>query len=51
MYVSIHTMSFYLRQIFRNLGIGSRVELTRPSWSGKTRRPRSGVSSLADYQF
>jgi DNA-binding CsgD family transcriptional regulator len=29
MYVSIHTVAFYLRQIFRKLGIGSRVELDR----------------------
>ena len=29
MYVSIHTVAFYLRQIFRKLQIGSRVELAR----------------------
>lgn len=29
MYVSIHTVAFYLSQIFRKLDIGSRVELTR----------------------
>jgi DNA-binding CsgD family transcriptional regulator len=29
MYVSVHTVSFHLRQIFRKLGIGSRVELAR----------------------
>jgi DNA-binding CsgD family transcriptional regulator len=29
MYVSINTVAFYLRQTFRKLGIGSRVELTR----------------------
>jgi DNA-binding CsgD family transcriptional regulator len=29
MYVSIHTVAFYLGQIFRKLSIGSRVELTR----------------------
>jgi DNA-binding NarL/FixJ family response regulator/tetratricopeptide (TPR) repeat protein len=29
MYVSVHTVAFYLRQIFRKLGIGSRVELAR----------------------
>jgi DNA-binding CsgD family transcriptional regulator/tetratricopeptide (TPR) repeat protein len=29
MYVSIHTVAFYLRQIFRKLSIGSRVELAR----------------------
>ena len=28
MYVSAHTVAFYLRQIFRKLDIGSRVELT-----------------------
>ena len=29
MYVSVHTVAFYLRQIFRKLGLGSRVELAR----------------------
>jgi DNA-binding CsgD family transcriptional regulator len=29
MYVSIHTVAFYLRQIYRKLDIGSRVELAR----------------------
>jgi DNA-binding CsgD family transcriptional regulator/tetratricopeptide (TPR) repeat protein len=29
MYVSVHTVAFYLRQIFRKLDIGSRVQLTR----------------------
>ncbi len=29
MYVSINTVAFYLRQIFRKLSIGSRVDLTR----------------------
>ena len=29
MYVSVHTVAFYLRQIFRKLEIGSRVELAR----------------------
>jgi DNA-binding CsgD family transcriptional regulator len=29
MYVSAHTVSFHLRQVFRKLGIGSRVELAR----------------------
>ena len=29
MYVSMHTVAFYLRQIFRKLTIGSRVELAR----------------------
>jgi DNA-binding NarL/FixJ family response regulator len=29
LYVSIHTVAFYLRQIFRKLEIGSRVELAR----------------------
>jgi DNA-binding CsgD family transcriptional regulator len=29
MYVSIHTVAFYLRQIFRKLANGSRVDLAR----------------------
>jgi DNA-binding CsgD family transcriptional regulator len=29
MYVSVHTVAFYLRQVFRKLSIRSRVELTR----------------------
>jgi DNA-binding CsgD family transcriptional regulator len=29
MYVSINTVAFYMRQTYRKLNIGSRVELTR----------------------
>jgi DNA-binding CsgD family transcriptional regulator len=29
MYVSVHTVAFHMRQIFRKLSIGSRVELAR----------------------
>jgi DNA-binding CsgD family transcriptional regulator len=29
MYVSVHTVAFHLRQTFRKLGIGSRVQLAR----------------------
>ncbi len=29
MYISVHTVAFHMRQIFRKLGIGSRVELAR----------------------
>ena len=29
MYVSVHTVAFHMRQIFRKLNIGSRVELAR----------------------
>ena len=41
MYVSVNTVAFYMRQIFRKLNIGSRVELARiviqqPSRPGTT---------------
>ena len=29
LYMSVHTVDFHLRQIYRKLGISSRVELTR----------------------
>jgi hypothetical protein len=29
MYISVHTVAFHLRQIFRKLDIGSRLELAR----------------------
>jgi DNA-binding CsgD family transcriptional regulator len=29
LYLSPHTIDYYLRQIFRKLGVASRVELTR----------------------
>jgi DNA-binding CsgD family transcriptional regulator len=29
MFLSVHTVAFHLRQVFRKLGIGSRVDLTR----------------------
>jgi DNA-binding CsgD family transcriptional regulator len=29
MYVSVNTVAFYMRQVFRKLSIGSRVELAR----------------------
>ena len=29
MYISVHTVAFHMRQIFRKLNIGSRVELAR----------------------
>ena len=47
MYVSTHTVAFHLRQIFRKLGISSRVELVRlmaeqpPSWENSYPVPAS----------
>jgi DNA-binding CsgD family transcriptional regulator len=29
MYISVHTVAFHMRQIFRKLNIGSRLELAR----------------------
>ncbi len=29
MFISVHTVAFHLRQVFRKLGISSRVELAR----------------------
>ena len=41
MYVSVHTVAFYLRQIFRKLEIGSRVELARIVVERATARNRA----------
>jgi len=40
MYVSVHTVAAHLRQIFRKLGITSRVELTRLAIENAHRRER-----------
>ena len=49
MYVSVHTVAFYLRQIFRKLEIGSRVELARivverATGAAETEAPRTELS-------
>ncbi len=41
MYLSVHTVAGHLRQIFRKLGISSRVELTRLAIEHGQRRDRS----------
>ena len=40
MFISAHTVAFHLRQIFRKLGISSRVELTRIAMEKARERPR-----------
>jgi DNA-binding CsgD family transcriptional regulator/tetratricopeptide (TPR) repeat protein len=45
MFLSPHTVSFHLRQVFRKLGIRSRVDLARLS-AGET--PQSGAAVSAD---
>lgn len=43
-YVSVHTVAFHLRQVFRKLGISSRVELARIAVENAPTRRRSGRS-------
>jgi DNA-binding CsgD family transcriptional regulator len=47
MFISVHTVAFHLRQVFRKLGISSRVELARAAVAGlhslmRGRAPRAG---------
>jgi DNA-binding CsgD family transcriptional regulator len=42
MFVSSHTVAFHLRQAFRKLGIGSRVELARLVFELGRGRPGAG---------
>ncbi len=53
MFVSVHTVAFHLRQVFRKLGVRSRVELTRlameqraadPGRAGPPRLPAAGLA-------
>jgi DNA-binding CsgD family transcriptional regulator/tetratricopeptide (TPR) repeat protein len=44
MYISVHTVAFHMRQIFRKLNIGSRVELTRIVM--QQAQPPDGVKSI-----
>jgi len=47
MFVSVHTVAFHVRQIFRKLDIGSRVELTRLAVEEGHRPERSRVAREA----
>jgi DNA-binding CsgD family transcriptional regulator len=47
MFVSVHTVAFHLRQVFRKLDIGSRVELTRLAVEEGHRPERSRVAREA----
>jgi DNA-binding CsgD family transcriptional regulator len=56
MYVSVHTIAFHLRQIFRKLSIGSRVELARIVLEQQEHRPglaagRAGPAPAGDAAF
>jgi DNA-binding CsgD family transcriptional regulator len=43
MYVSAHTVAFHLKQVFRKLGIGSRVELARLAAEQLAAPPENGL--------
>ncbi|HEY0358052.1 MAG TPA: AAA family ATPase [Mycobacteriales bacterium] len=47
MYVSAHTVAYHLRQVFRKLGLRSRVELTRLAVEGGHLRPTPGAGAEA----
>ncbi|MFB9839078.1 helix-turn-helix transcriptional regulator, partial [Actinoallomurus acaciae] len=44
MFVSPHTVKFHLRQVFRKLGIASRVELARLATEHASESPAEGLS-------
>jgi hypothetical protein len=41
MFISVHTVAFHLRQVFRKLSISSRVELARIAVGQAQESPRS----------
>lgn len=44
MFVSMHTVAFHLRQIFRKLGISSRVELARIAGQEQPPQEQGGLA-------
>jgi DNA-binding CsgD family transcriptional regulator len=48
MFISVHTVAFHLRQVFRKLGISSRVELARIAVE-QAQGPRTSVRLEPDY--
>ena len=49
MFISVHTVAFHLRQVFRKLGISSRVELARIAVE-QAQGPSTSVRLEPDYQ-
>jgi hypothetical protein len=47
MFISVHTVAFHLRQVFRKLGISSRVELARIT-AGQAPGPGQSLQRVGD---